>query len=270
MNQQEVQRFVERYLHALDCQVIKQGHGYVTSKLSIQADQDIGGRPFYWHFQEKTGAEPEPLTLTFIFNQKAAELEGVKGEWIQFGSWRLHQMFQSAKKHGRYVRLYEQVNTLASTRALIPWLFINYRISLKSDQKKDIFYPLGMNLVTGQIIEHFDSILDQYCLTPKIPDYHFTMPHIFSLSSAIKHIETHVVNMMQELDDSWANEANMRLDEEIEIIHSFYVQEQTEDDTLQNRLLEVEYYRPRIEAEAINVGIVYLQSEPGYKIREKK
>lgn len=264
MNNQEVYHFVERYLLAQECQIVERGNGYLTTKLSVKADKDIGARPFYWLFQERTGAPAETLTLTFTFDTELNQEEHQrKGELLQFGSWRLHQIFASAKKHGQFVRLYEQVDASASTQALHPWLLINYKISLISDQKKDIFYPVGINLVTGYILNRFDSILATYRLTPKIPDYHYTMTPIFSLPSAVARIETHIHDFLDSLDKSWAKAANQRLDEEIEIIHAFYLaDEDTNQDTLNKRLAEVEYYRPRITVEPINVGLIYLQRHP--------
>lgn len=264
MNHEEIYRFVERYLLAQECQIVERGNGYLTTKLSVKADKDIGGRPFYWLFQERTGAPADTLTLTFIFDPKLnQEKLASKGELLQLGSWRLHQIFASAKKHGQFVRLYEQVDTSPSTKALHPWLAINYKISLISDQKKDIFYPVGINLVTGYILNQFDRILATYRLTPKIPDYHYTMSPIFSLPSAVKRLEAHIHSFLNTLDDAWAKAANQRLDEEIEIIQSFYVREEdTNQDTLNKRLAEVEVYRPRITVEPINIGLIYLQRHP--------
>jgi hypothetical protein len=267
MNQSEIYQYVEKYLEAQECQIIVKDPAYLQTQLTIKVDKDIANRPYYWMFVERTGAEPQPFNLTFIFDQEKVD-DNVRGEILQFGCWRLHQIFQSAKSHGQFIRLYEEVSLSPSTQGLMPWLFINYKISFISDQKKDILYPLGFNLISGQMISYFDQILEQYDLTPKIPDYHFTLSPIFSLKSAITHIEQHLQQYLGEQDSTWADESNQRLDEEAELIKSFFSDSDDEQQlTLQRRLDEIESYRPAIRVDPINVGITYLQTNPLSKIR---
>ncbi|WP_081791918.1 YqhG family protein [Caldalkalibacillus mannanilyticus] len=174
----------------------------------------------------------------------------------------LHQIFHSAKQHGQYIRLYEEISPSSSTQGLIPWLLLNYKISFISDQKKDLYYPIGFNLITGQILTHFDTVLTQVQLTPKIPDYHFTLRPIYSLSSATQHIEQHLRSFLAEQDQSWADEANQRLDEEIELMKSFFDSTSEEDMLLlEKKREEIDRYRPKIEVSPINVGIIYLQTK---------
>lgn len=262
MKQEEIYHYVERYLDALDCDIIAQGSNYITSRLSLEADKDITNRPYYWMFVERTGAEPQTQTLTFRFDIGEENNEDIKGEGLQLGCWRLHQIFQSAKKHGQYVRLYEETPYISQAQGLVPWLLVNYKISFISDQKKDLYYPLGFNLLTGQIIAYFDQVISSFSLSPKIPDYHFTLRPIFSIRSAIQRIEDHIYQLLEKEDNSWAEEAHRRIDEEVELIHSFFAKDEEQKAAIQRRTEEVEHYRPKIEVNAINVGIVYLHSKP--------
>jgi hypothetical protein len=267
MNQDQMYQYVEKYLVAQECEIITKDPAYIQTQLTVEVDKDIANRPYYWMFVERTGAEPQPLQLTLIFDQEKVD-ENIRGENIQFGCWRLHQIFQSAKRFGQFIRLYEEVSSSTSTQGLIPWLFINYRISFISDQKKDILYPLGFNLISGQILPDFDQILNKYHLTPKIPDYHFTLRPIFSLTSAITHIEQHMQHYLDGMDSTWAEESNQRLDEEVELITSFFTGNKNEQqETLQKRLDEIESYRPAITVNPINLGLTYLQTNPLSKIR---
>jgi hypothetical protein len=267
MKQTEIYQFVEQYLEIQECKIIAKDSSYITTELSVIADKDIANRPYYWMFHERTGTEHQPLELTFIFDEEKVN-EIIKGETIKFGCWRLHQIFQSAKQHGQFVRLYEEVSTLPTKQGLVPWLLLNYKISFVSDQKKDIFYPIGFNLITGKVLTRFDEVLGEFELTPKIPDYHFTLSPIFSLESAISQIETHINHYLEGHDPGWAMEANERLNEEVELMRAFYTDPKDEEQlTLQNRIEEVENYRPKIEVNAINVGIIYLQTNPLSKIR---
>jgi hypothetical protein len=267
MNQAQMYQYVEKYLKTQECEIIVKDPAYIQTQLTVDVDKDIANRPYYWMFVERTGTEPQPLQLTLIFDQGKID-ENIRGENIQFGCWRLHQIFQSAKRFGQFIRLYEEVSSSTSTQGLIPWLFINYKISFICDQKKDILYPLGFNLISGQILPNFDQILNQYQLTPKIPDYHFTLRPIFSLSSAISHIEQHIQNYLDDMDGAWAEESNQRLDEEVELLTSFFTGSKDEQpETLQKRLEEVESYRPVIKVDPINLGLTYLQTNPLSKIR---
>ncbi|GAA0350695.1 YqhG family protein [Bacillus horti] len=297
MNQQQLYNYVEAFLHSMDCQIINQDQTYLTTQLTPEVDKQIMNRPYYWMFVERTGATPQPAQLTFVFDNDHVPDE-VRGELLKFGCWRLHQIFDSAKQNGQFIRLYEEVSKANLTQGLMPWLLINYKISFISDQKKDIFYPLGFNLVTGQMMTEFEGVLGQYRLTPKIPDYHFTFRPIFSLASSIQHIEKHIQEFLHHQDTTWATQANQRLDEEIDLIKSFYFpnsrnlkqqptdffgklkqnkrpdqletekeEEYSREALLNKRLAEVEQYRPRIEVNPINVGLVYLQTDPQTKIR---
>lgn len=261
MNQTEIYHYIEQYLAAQECEIIMKDPTYITTQLTVEVDKDIANRPFYWMFVERTGAEAQPFKLTLIFDQEKVD-ENVRGELVQFGCWRLHQIFHSARKHGQFIRLYEEVASSPSTQGLAPWLLLNYKISFISDQKKDVFYPIGFNLITGQILAHFDKVLNHFHLTPKIPDYHFTFSPIYSLKSAIQHIEKHLQSYVNQFDSSWASQANQRLDEEVELLNSFFTTEEEQQITLQRRLDEVENYRPKITIDPINIGIIYLQSRP--------
>lgn len=261
MNSAEIRDFVEQYLLAQECAIVVKDPAYLTTRLSIQVDKDIANRPYYWMFVERTGAEPQPMQLTFIFDEEKID-DQVQGELIKFGCWRLHQIFHSAKQHGQFIRLYEEISPSSSTQGLIPWLLLNYKISFISDQKKDLYYPIGFNLITGQILTHFDTVLTQVQLTPKIPDYHFTLRPIYSLSSATQHIEQHLRSFLTEQDQSWADKANQRLDEEIELMKSFFDSTSEEDMLLLGKKQEeIDRYRPKIEVSPINVGVVYLQTK---------
>lgn len=296
MNQQQIYDYVEAYLQALDCEIVDKHPTYLSTQLTPEVDKHIMNRPYYWMFVERTGAQPQPAQLTFVFDNETVP-EHINGELLKFGCWRLHQIFDSAKKKGQFIRLYEEVSQSNLTQGLIPWLLINYKISFISDQKKDIYYPIGFNLVSGQIMSEFDQVLEQYHLTPKIPDYHFTLRPIYSLASSIQEIEKHIKNYLQTHDTTWAEEANQRLDDEKEVINSFFkptiegsdtaktsaparrakqkhilqtddsVQTEQEEDILRKRLAEVEQYRPRIQVDPINVGLIYLQTHPLSKIR---
>ncbi|ANE48260.1 hypothetical protein SY83_20410 [Paenibacillus swuensis] len=79
MNPKQVQKYVMRYLDTTECQVLEKHPAYVTAKLSPDADRDLTGRSYYWSFVERTGAPPQTMTYTFVFDpEKHEELKAAK------------------------------------------------------------------------------------------------------------------------------------------------------------------------------------------------
>jgi hypothetical protein len=260
MDSKELYNYIVRYLSARGCTILEQTPSYLTVRLSEEADREIMNRPYYWLYVERTGIEAEPMTVTFYFDPDVSFSDQRRAELIHFGSPRLHLIFQSCQKNGRFIRLYEE--TSSRSKALTPWICINYKISFISDQKKDLIYPLGFNLINGEIIAPFGERLNRYRLTPKIPDYHFTLTPIFSLNSAVKRIELYLSRYLKQMDQSWAIEAQKRLEQEAELIRSFFENEADRQSILERRLAELEEYRPRIEVNPINIGLFYLETHP--------
>lgn len=283
MNQAEIRSYVERYFHAFQSEFVESNEAYFSVQLPIEVDKDLGNRPFYWSYVEKIGMEPNPLTLTFIFDREQIP-EGIRGEELPFGSRRLHQIFDSAKKHGKYVRLYEEVSPLApkssfSSYPLVPWLCINYKIEFICDQKRDLLLPLGLNLISGEIVDGMYEKLERLPLTPKQPDYTFTMQPIFGLESAANRLEQYIQHLVDQEDFQWATEAKQRLEEERLLIESFYSEESLRQKSAEEakeewaerkkkieaekdmRLKELSWqFEPRIQASVVNTGLFYLRS----------
>ncbi|TBL73355.1 YqhG family protein [Paenibacillus thalictri] len=69
----EIQQFVMRYLETEQCQIIEKHPAYVTVKLSPSADRALTNRPYYWSFVERTGAAPETMTFTLVFDPDKAK-----------------------------------------------------------------------------------------------------------------------------------------------------------------------------------------------------
>jgi hypothetical protein len=284
MNQTEIRNFVENYFQAFGSDFIENHPAYFTVQLPIEVDKDLGNRPFYWTYVEKLGIEPNPLQLTFIFEHDQIP-EDIRGEHLRFGTRRLHQIFESAKKHGRFIRLYEEtaVSPLTGSLAsipLVPWLGVNYKIEFICDQKRELLLPIGINLLSGSITTEFYQKLNSLRLTPKLPDYSFTMQPIFGIESATQRLEGYIQNILDQEDTTWAVQACERLNEEKELVESFYGeeidrQESTSEEELdqmqqQKKLLEEKetrlqeltwQFEPRIAVSAINVGLFYLRTQ---------
>jgi hypothetical protein len=150
MNAKEVQKFVMRYLESTECHITEKSPAHVTVRLSPEADKDLTNRTYYWSFVERTGAAPETMTMTFVFDPDARAAEkpatvapaqqaaaaqapapqgdSILGRYfgftpapaqtgripydeVTYGSRRLEQLFGVVRAKGRYVQMYEDVKT---------------------------------------------------------------------------------------------------------------------------------------------------------------
>lgn len=73
MKYSQIQQFVTRYLETTGSQIIEKSPSHVTVKLSPEADRDLTNRSYYWSFIERTGAEPETMSFTFVFDPQAIQ-----------------------------------------------------------------------------------------------------------------------------------------------------------------------------------------------------
>lgn len=259
MKQQEIHKFLERYFQANGCEPIENGTGFMTVQLTSQLDKELMNRPFYWHYLEKTGGIPNPAKLTLITDKQAAP-ENLKGEQIHFGSPRLHQIFQSTKKLAGYIRLYEK-NPSSNKRSipLRPWLGLNVKISYQCDRKRDVLRSLGLQLINGQMVGDFHNILLDLDLTPKIPDYSFTLSPLIMPKSGILRIENFLRSEIEAENHQWATDARKRWQKDLELLEHFYEDCEEKGESYQNEKTALkEQYEPRITISIINGGLFYL------------
>jgi hypothetical protein len=258
MQQQEIHNFLLSYFQANDCTIVANGPGYLTVQLTIELDKELMNRPFYWHYLEKTGGIPNPMKLTFITNQDTAP-ENIKGEIVHFGSPRLHQIFNSTKNLSRYIRLYENHHAQNRQTPLLPWLCMNVKISYQCDRKRDIFKSIGLQLINGTMVEDFHDRLVKIPLTPKIPDYSFTLSPLVKPQSGMSRIETYLTSVINQDDHSWAEEARERWDQDLRLLNHFYEDIEEDDENYETEKMALkEQYEPKISISFINGGLFYL------------
>jgi hypothetical protein len=287
MNADQIESFMMQYLQATNCHVIEKGLGYVTVKLSPQADKELTQRSYYWGFVERVGIEPETLTYCFVFdpmnNSLEAPIVAGPGAWaaatriqrheVSFGSRRLEQVFQAVRNKGRWLNLFENPPTNAA-RGQPPigystWLGINYKLELICDMKRSELHSLGISLNTGEIVEHFHLTLMQKKLSPRLPLNVHLLPKQMTLEKSAALTQQYMENKIKRYDHSWAVEARERLKVEQSRMDDYYVEllasleedKKTEvEEQYQKRQLEINWqYHPRIEAAAVNCGLFHLK-----------
>lgn len=227
MQQQQVRQFVERYLATFSAHIVESHPDYLTVKLPVEVDKDIGNRPFYWSWVEKMNLPYQPLVLTFAFQPDRIP-EGLRAEHLHLGASRMQQIFESTKKHGRFLCMYETATGALQQRgqhrstALVPWLGLNLKISLLCDKKRDILLYLGINLHDPRVVHDFTSFLFRLPLTPAIPDYYYTLDRRITIQQALEMAEQEVTGVLNREDQQWAQEARARLKEEWSILEAYY------------------------------------------------
>ncbi|MED4204389.1 YqhG family protein [Neobacillus mesonae] len=258
MQQQEIHNFLVQYFKANDCPILENKPGFLTVQLTIALDKELMNRPFYWHYLEKTGGTPNPMKLTLITNQKEAP-DQLKGEIIHFGSPRLHQIFASSKNLARYIRLYENHQHGQRQTPLLPWLCLNVKISYQCDRKRDEFKSIGLQLINGAMVENFHDRLLNIPLTPKIPDYSFTLSPLVRPKSGIQRIENYLKTDIMKEDHTWAEEARKRWEKDLQLLDHFYedIEEANESYDTEKKALQ-DQYEPKINITFINGGLFYL------------
>ncbi|CAM3804821.1 YqhG family protein [Mesobacillus zeae] len=258
MQQPEIHDFLIRYFSSNGCDFEESLPGKLTVQLTEELDRELTNRPFYWHYLEKTGGIPNPMKLTFLTDREAFPDE--KGEFIHFGSPRLHQLFTSAKKLAGYVRLYENNGTPAGQQTpLLPWLCVNLKISYQCDRKRDVYQSIGLQLINGRMVSDFHERLVEMNLTPKIPDYSFTLSPLILPKSGLARIQNLLKEGIRKEDHSWAEDARKRWQEDLDLLDHFYEGNEEMPESLETEKTALkEQYEPKINISVINGGLFYL------------
>ncbi len=215
-------------------------------------------RPFYWHYLEKNRRRTEIRCALLLL-----QIQKMKKTMVSLSTTvpqRLHQIFQTTKELGSYIRLYEEIRHSGATHTpLHPWLGVNIKVSYQCDRKKDILHSIGIHLISGTMIANFHETLTKIKLTPKIPDFCFTLSPIIKPQSGLQRIEDALKNIIAEDDHTWAKEARVRWNHDLDLLNRFYEEsdELPESYEIEKQALQ-EQYEPRITVQIINGGLFYV------------
>ncbi|TCP31159.1 uncharacterized protein YqhG [Scopulibacillus darangshiensis] len=258
MKQAAIHNYLEQFFRANECDIIENRQdGLLKVKLTTDLDKLMMNRPFYWHYIEKIGGTPETATLTLKTNQLD---EG--GEFIHFGSPRLHQIFSSTKKLAPYIRLYhDKIQSHNMSTPLAPWLGINIKVSYQCDLKKDELLSLGLHLINGTIATHFHDQMEKLTLTPKIPNYCYTLAPLIKPFSGIRRMEVFIQEQIHRENHKWADDAKERWQNDQQLLEHFYEEDNEKPEAyLQEKAALKDQYEPNIHVQIINGGLFYLDS----------
>ena len=257
---QQVHEYLFNFFNENNCQIINNTAHYITVQLTVDMDKKIMNRPYYWQYLESTGGVPSPAQLTLITDQNTLR-EELKGEVVHFGSPRLNQLFQVTKELGAFAQMYERTNSNNETRMILtPWLGVNYKISYYSDQTKEMFYSLGINLMTGYVIDDFQELLNKIDLVSIMSEDVFHLPYIIKPIRGLERLDAVIENIIKQDDHSWAKEANERWQKDREVLEHFYeaVENKPECYEMEKKAME-EQYETRIKIDIVNGGLFYMK-----------
>ncbi|MFC6040735.1 YqhG family protein [Paenisporosarcina macmurdoensis] len=260
MYPQQIHGYLQKFFVENKCDIIKSNNHYMTVQLTIEMDKKIMNRPFYWKYLENTDGVPNPAILTFITDQNKLD-EDIKGEVVHFGSPRLNQLFQTTKKLGAYVQMYEKVLYNAKTKTILtPWLGVNYKVSYYSDQTKEMFNSLGINLITGNMIDGFQEWISGVDLDSTMSDDAFKITYIIKPLRALERLDAAIENIIQKDNHTWADEAKIRWKKDREVLEYFYegVENKPECYEMEKTAMD-QQYEARIKVEIVNGGLFYLK-----------
>lgn len=148
----------------------------------------------------------------------------VPTDTVSFGSRRLEQIFQVVRRKGAYVRLFEERKKSATplSTPYSTWLCVNYKIELVSDMKREELHSLAIDLGSGQIVPDFWERMKKRKLDSRIPSGIFLKPTKFTLNRAAAALEAHLEKKLKTYDHTWAEEARLRLADELLRIDHYY------------------------------------------------
>ncbi|MGG6310278.1 YqhG family protein [Paenibacillus macerans] len=198
----------------------------------------------------------------------------IQREELAFGHPRLKQIFEAAKRGGRYMYLFEEPGP-RQRMALLPaayepWLGACFKVEFCCDMKREELHFYGVSLLTGNIDESFRTRLAATNLAPRLPENIHIEPTRLSLDDGRAALEAKLADRIEAYDNSWSAGARERLNDELALIDAYYKdllkdpdQERAQGarEQYEARRGEIRWqYEPRIVVSALGCGIFHLRS----------
>ena len=219
-------------------------------------------------------AQDSILGRYFGYVPTAPPMGRIPRDEVTLGSRRFEQIVASVKNKGKSVRLFEETSAGRQndffSKGYSSWLCLNYKVELACDRKRNEMHSIGIRLTTGEIAEKFHDWMLTKKLGPKLPPNIYLLPTKITLERAATLLENHLEKKLKRYDHTWATEATVRLNEELQRIEQYYkdmilaadVEKKPEVELqFQGRKQEIEWqYRPKINLTVINSGLFHLNN----------
>lgn len=252
--------FLRSFFTACECSIIEESEHSLTVQLTEEADRALMNRPFYWHYKDRLGQTGDPMTITF-FTQDPGRLLTHQEEYITFGSPRFHQLLSYAQKKASFVKLYEARKT-SGTVQLDPWLFVHFHLSYEANNKKEKLVPLALHLINGAFSEDFLEKVVSRNVSHAITPYHYVLSPLITPASGLNRLKQKLWQELLTEDHEWAQTARKKQQAELELLESFFEQDQDENDHFEReRAAIIRRFEPVIRISVLNGGLFYLAQE---------
>lgn len=254
MEQINLADFLTHYFQSKQCSILSKENGQIHIQLTEEMDRELMNRPFYWHYIKKIGKQGEPMILRLITDKEKAD---GPGEWIHFGSPRLHQIMNKLSEQERFAKLFEVMETSRNT-PLYPWLVLNMKISYQGMQQKDEIFSIGLQLLHGNMAVDMMKHLEQRSFEKTISDYCYTLTPIIKLKSGYQRIQNLLAEHVQKQNHSWAALSIKQWESEKITLKHFYEDDLEHPSYLEELKALEKRFQPRILFQVINGGVFYL------------
>ncbi len=252
-----LKKFLIDYFIINQCTIIENEKNKITVKLTQDLDEKLMNRPFYWHYMKKLNKIGEPKELTI--NLGSEQNPQADGEWIHFGSPRLHQIFNHIEEQGKYVRFFEKIKSSNQT-PLNPWLVLNLKINYLGENNKEEIVSLGLQLINGAIYSNFMEKIKQYSFDKNCHDYCYPITPLIKQESAVNRVYKFIHHYLKNQELEWARKSNDRLQKEMELLEYFFNEASSSNlSTIdQEKKLLKDRLEPKIKIDIINGGYFYV------------
>lgn len=261
MQQAEIEGFLKDFFEEYHCNVTDLTSSSFDVQLTAEMDKAIMNRPFYWHYIEKMSGLATPMRLTIETDSTVKKTK--RTELIHYGSPRLHQLFSFAMSKGKYGHFYENVEEVTSARSLKPWLALNGKIIYQCHRKKEQFFSIGLNLINGEMLNDFHSLLSDLKMNETISSLCFPLSPLIRPGTGIQRIRDQLLKKVNSEDHQWAIEATQKMEDDLLLLEKFYEGIDPKPDSYDNeRQAIITQYDPGIYLKIINGGLFYLDTHP--------
>jgi hypothetical protein len=140
-----------------------------------------------------------------------------------------------------------------------PFLLVNFKVALETDEKFEELYSLGINLVNGEINHHLLPALAGKKITREKPRK--LEKRRISYRDGFEALVNHLRWMLKNHDRGWLESARTRWEEEIGYLESYYAdREETGDQASFYRRVAETYrkFQPAIHIEISNIALLLL------------
>ncbi|WP_158282145.1 YqhG family protein [Salipaludibacillus keqinensis] len=262
MQQTDIHQFLNEFFTEYQCPVTNISATSMVVQLTPEMDKALMNRPFYWHYIEKMGGLPSPMQLTFETSFEETQ-KSKTSEMVHYGSPRLHQLFSFALKQGKFGHYYEDIHLKTGAIPLKPWICLNGKLTYQCHRKKEHFFSIALSLITGEMLNNFHSLVEHWPMKQTISSLCFPLSPLIKPASGIQRIKNHLLTTLHQENHSWAEEANLKIKEEIRLLEQFYIDVDPKPDSYEREKEAIQtQYDPVIQLNIINGGLFYLNSHP--------